>query len=54
MHIIKHAQNTEWWITAATLTKRGWQPTPRHAHGGRHANPNTRNGRKILSRVYGK
>lgn len=41
--------NTETWIMARARVKRGWLPMPRHAHGGRHASPATRRGRKLIS-----
>lgn len=53
MRFIKHAHNLEMWITARSRVNNGWQPTPRHAHGGRHACESTRLGRKTLARVYG-
>lgn len=49
----RHAGRTEWWITAASLIKRGWVATPRHARGGRHADSATRSGRAVLARVHG-
>lgn len=42
----------EWWIAAAAKVNRGWLPMPRHARGGRHASPATRNGRKVLAAVF--
>ena len=46
-----HSSNSEMWIHARALIKRGWLPTPRHARGGRHANTNTRRGRNVAARV---
>lgn len=49
----KYAARAEWWIEAAALKNRGWLAMPRHAHGGRHASPATRRGRRVLAAVFG-
>lgn len=48
-----HAHNSEAWTIARFTLKRDWTPAPRHARGGRHADPKTRRGRKVLAKVFG-
>lgn len=44
-----HKGKNEMWIQARSLINRGWLAMPRHAHGGRHASPATRRGRRLIS-----
>lgn len=49
--LASHHGKRESWIESRHIINQGWTALPNHAHGGRHASPATRRGRRTLAKV---